>query len=192
MLPSFPSFLCLGRRRLLSGEDPCGIEAIIAACNEAFEVTTCRCVQHSDGGCPVSLDDVPAAAGSSTETAVTGTTSMSQSLGIVDRTTAEQEDEQTSTQDSSEAPNYEEIDSTSSGDSFSATPPVSLQTVEPRPEEELATAEVGADGRVLQEVGQGITTDLEMTFTTDVEVRPVNPFRRTMAFVSGIVSAPTF
>lgn len=57
------------------------------------------------------------------------------------------------------------------GDAPSATAPlVPLQTVGRRPEEELTVAELGADGRVLQETGQGITTDIEMIFTTDVEV----------------------
>ena len=44
---------------------------------------------------------------------------------------------------------------------------VSLRTPPP----ELAAAEVGADGRLLQATGQAITTDMEIKFVTDVEVR---------------------
>lgn len=42
------------RRRLDAGEKPCGIKAIVTACNQAFSVTTCECVDHSDGGCDTS------------------------------------------------------------------------------------------------------------------------------------------
>lgn len=46
------SLPCLYRRRLEAGDDLCGVDAIVAACNKAFGVDTCRCVQHSgDGGC---------------------------------------------------------------------------------------------------------------------------------------------
>lgn len=38
-------------------------------------------------------------------------------------------------------------------------------------EDGLIAAELGADGRLLQENGQAITTDLEIVFITDVEVR---------------------
>lgn len=126
-----PSALCslsTRRRRLQSEEDLCGIDAIIAACREAFNVTACECIEHSDGGCPVTILEAVA---NGTETAGTTTNSADGSSTAVS--------------------------SSSSGSSSS--------------EVELTVAEVGADGRLLQESGQAITTDLEVYFTTDSEVR---------------------
>lgn len=47
-----------GRRRRLDrtgeeAQDPCGLGAIVAACNEAFGVESCECVSHSEGGCEI-------------------------------------------------------------------------------------------------------------------------------------------
>ncbi|CAM9708395.1 unnamed protein product, partial [Ectocarpus sp. 8 AP-2014] len=71
----------ISRRRLQQGEQPCGIEAIIAACNEAFGVSTCECINHSDGGCPVPLSD----------TAATNTTIDEQEIEGSDQAGQEQE-----------------------------------------------------------------------------------------------------
>ena len=134
------------RRRLQSDQKPCGIEAIIAACNEAFGVETCECIQHSDGGCPVPVQT----AGNSTETGTNAAAADALS-------SSEQLEE-----DSGAGNGVEE----SSG---SVPPSASLDSRVL--EEEVVAAELGVDGRLLQENIQAITTDLEIKFVTDVEVR---------------------
>lgn len=153
-------YICLGyRRRLQSGEMPCGIEAIIAACNKAFGVEACECIQHSDGGCPVSLPDVLETAGNSTE-AATGTIANDAPTSQQD-ISPRNETEQASgalileTESGGDGPVVE-----TSGEAASIT----------TPGEQLLASELGSDGRLLQERGQAITTDLEIKFTTDVEV----------------------
>lgn len=127
------------RRRLQLGEQPCGIEAIIAACNEAFGVSTCECINHSDGGCPVPLPD---------------TAADEQETGASDQAAQEQEDVRT------EGAEGVHGETSNVGDESLRTPPP-----------EIAAAEVGADGRLVQATGQAITTDMEIKFVTDVEVR---------------------
>lgn len=102
--------------------DPCGWEAIVAACNDAFGVTTCKCVTHSDGGCESRL----------------GLNETDEELMA-----------------SSEGTTDTEIPTSIFGSSSS--PAIST--------------EVDAEGRVLQSTAVDITTTLEITFVTDVEVR---------------------
>lgn len=147
------------RRRLQSGEEPCGIEAIMAACNEAFGVETCECIQHSDGGCPVPEDMV--------EPIGNGPATDAPSDAPSDAPTSSGQTEGGSATDV-------EAGAISDGggveiSSETAPPPASPDAIEL--EEGLVAAELGADGRLLQESRQAITTDLEITFITDVEVR---------------------
>ncbi|CAM9245227.1 unnamed protein product [Ectocarpus sp. 13 AM-2016] len=132
----------ISRRRLQQGEQPCGIEAIIAACNEAFGVSTCECINHSDGGCPVPLPDTAA------------------SNATIDEQEIEGSDQVGQEQEGARIEDAEDMHGEASnvGDVALGTPPP-----------ELATTEVGADGRLLQATGQAITTDMEMKFVTDVE-----------------------
>lgn len=113
------------------------MEAIVAACNQAFGVTTCQCVQHSDGSCDPSL---------AVEEAIEYSLEPLHELA----------------QDGTRS------DDASGSDDRSAA-------VQPKPSaapsRELI-AEVEVDGRKLEEVGQQITTELEIRFTTNVEVIP--------------------
>lgn len=143
---------CWRRRRLQLGEEPCGIEAIVAACNEAFGVETCECIQHSDGGCPV--PDIVETAGNGTETAVDTT--------AADFSTDGESGTDVEAGAIGDGDGIEKLSQTASP----STSPDATQL-----EEGVVVAEVGAGGRLLQENGQTITTDLEITFVTDVEVR---------------------
>lgn len=151
------------RRRLQSGQEPCGIEAIIAACNEAFGVETCECVQHSDGGCPVPVPDIVETAGNGTETGIDTTASDAP-------TDAPSSWEQTE-RESGTAVEAGTINDSGDVEVSSGTAPPSASPESNEREEELVAAELGADGRLLQENRQAITTDLEIKFITDVEVR---------------------
>lgn len=103
------------------------METIVAACNQAFLVTTCQCVQHSNGGCKI--------------------TPLAEEY-------AEESYEM-----------WTELE----GGSSSGTGTSSRQLLYTPSTTELA-AEVGVDGRMLDETEQQITTELEMKFSTDVEV----------------------
>lgn len=146
------------RRRLQSGEEPCGIHAIIAACQEAFGVATCECIQHSDGGCPAPVDDILGTTGNSTETTIDTAATDAPSSG-------EQNTGDIGT-DVEEGPV-----SDGGGVAVSSGTIPSLASINVAElEEGLVAAELGADGRLLQENRQTITTDMEIKFITDVEV----------------------
>lgn len=120
---------------------------------------TCECIQHSDGGCPLSAPDILETAGNGTETAVdAAATDSPSSWG----------------QTEGESGTDVGGGAISDGGGLEVT----SGTVRPlassdatKVEEGLVTAELGADGRLLQENRQAITTDLEIKFVTDVEVR---------------------
>lgn len=139
------------------GEEPCGIEAIIAACNEAFGVATCECIQHSDGGCPAPIPEETAGTSTATSTDISATDTPSYWEQIEGESGTEVEVGATS--------DGGDVEVSSETVSPSGTPDVTEL------EEGLVAAELGVDGRLLQENGQAITTDLEITFITDVEVR---------------------
>lgn len=115
------------------------MDAIVAACNKAFSVTTCQCVRHSDGGCG-SSSSVP-------ETTNDG----------LDNVADEVENARTLLEEDSERnPRW------SAGSSgLHATSSAEQSTG------------VGVDGRALEETEQSVTTELEISFTTDAEVSGV-------------------
>lgn len=111
-------------------------------------MTTCECIEHSDGGCPVTITDIVEIVVNGTETANTTTTDTGEESG----TSVSGPQQENSSDDGGAV-----VGEASSGTTSS--------------EVELTVAEVGADGRLLQESGEAITTDLEIYFVTDVEVR---------------------
>ena len=146
-----PSLAGLDRRRLeAAGDDPCGVDAIVAACNKAFSVTTCRCAQHSDGGCGSS---------SSSSSAHPATAAAD---GLEDVAVDEVEN----------AGSILEADRESNNPRSSAASSSGLHATSSPSSAEL-TAEVGVDGRALEETEQSVTTELEISFITDVEVSGV-------------------
>lgn len=162
--------------------EPCGIEAIIAACNEAFGVETCKCIQHSDGGCPLPAPDIVEAAGNAAEAMIDTTATAAPSDAPSDTPSDAPSD--TPSEAPSDAPSLSEETDGESGmgvhaiasslggvEISSGTVPPSASPGATEPEEELVAAELGADGRRLQDNRQAITTDLEIKFITDVEVR---------------------
>ncbi|CAM9948915.1 unnamed protein product, partial [Laminaria digitata] len=139
----------VSRRRLdTTGDDPCGVDAIIAACNQAFSVTTCRCIQHSDGGCRSSSS-------SSSSSSVPETTAKER-LGIAVNE-VEEKAGATLEEDS------EDITPGSEGGSSGS------HTGSPSSSSAETSAEVGVGGRTLEEAEQAVTTELEISFVTDVE-----------------------
>lgn len=104
------------------------MEAIVFACNQAFGVSTCQCVQHSDGGCDPS---------SVTEGAIG---------------------------ESQEKPVEEEAGT----DVGSSEPPLHRAMLS-----DEYISEVDVDGKQ-ETMRETITTDLEIKFITDVEVRSHN------------------
>lgn len=141
---------------------PCGIEAIMAACAEAFGVETCECIHHSDGGCPLPLPDALEPAGNNTEapigSATNGTLTTQEHIIISSEGRSEEVNGASNTdgEHSLDGPGFE----ISAGAASLVTPG-----------DQLLASELGPDGRLLQEGGQAITTDMEIKFTTDVEVR---------------------
>ncbi len=137
---------------------PCGVEAIIAACNKAFGVETCECIQHSDGGCPVALPDALETAGNNTAqigSATDGTQTTQEDISSGGRSEEENGASNPETEDP-DGPGVEIAEGSAS-----------LVTQG----DQLLASELGPDGRLLQEGGRAITTDMEIKFTTDVEVR---------------------
>lgn len=145
-----PSLAGLDRRRLeAAGDDPCGVDAIVAACNKAFGVTTCRCAQHSDGGCGPSS---PSSSAHPENTAADGLDNVAvdevENAGTILEADGESNPR-------SSAGSSSRLHATSSPSST-----------------ELTTG-VGVDGRAFEETEQSVTTELEISFITDVEVSGV-------------------
>lgn len=135
------SLPCLDRRRLETGDDPCGVDAIVAACNKAFGVTTCRCVQHSgDGGCGSS---------SSSSSSASPEAAAGDGLDIVVADEVEQ------------AGTILEADGESDPRSSAGSARLLTTTSSPS-SAELTTA--------FEETEQSVITELEISFTTDEEV----------------------
>lgn len=115
---------------------------------------TCECIQHSDGGCPI---DIVATAGNGTEAGI-------------DTTTDSQEESGTGVE-AGDLGDSGGVEVSSGTVTSSASPGATGFEGEIVAAEKLVAAELGADGRLLQENRQAITTDLEIKFITDVEVR---------------------
>ena len=173
----------MDRRRLEeTGDDQCGVDAIVAACKQAFGVTACQCVQHSDGGC----DGSSSSSSSSSSGIIPKTTHDGVDIAVdeVDKAEAILEAARESNLRSSAAGDAAVVEEaqTTSGEAASQGGSYSRSSEEGDSSGLHATASssaglsttgvgVGVDGGTFGETEQEVvTTELEIRFTTDAEV----------------------